>query len=270
MSGDAPSLSVSPTQGLSLEEKQCLSHSLLRPRMPIKVMNEIDRCVSAARDGKLAKVAAPARGFTYLISEVPGEVVGSGPTVSSSIELQRTLELPGQYEAAVSPSILATMTNAEITATRSNVPAAVHVLVTPLMALQAATNEMRRQGIQSVVLSDALESEAREVGKVLGGITRSIAVPIGPPCILISRDETRVTTRGEGRGGRNAELLLSLLGSVTGLETWISAIACDTDGIDDMEDDTGILFNEETTLKATASSSLTHTNFNDLRAILVR
>ena len=301
MSGGASSLLVSPIRGLSLEEKQSLNQGLLRSGMPIEAMNEIRRCVSAVKGGKLAKVAAPAKIVTYLISDVPGDrpgVVGSGPTVSSVTNPRRALELLRQYEVTASPSILAAITGGESTATSSDVPAAVHVLATPLMALQAAADEARRQGIQAVVLGDALEGEAREVGKVLGGIARSIAVhglPIRPPCVLLSGGETTVTIRGEGRGGRNTEFLLSLLGSVTGLENRISAIACDTDGIDGMEDNAGGLFDEATTFKATqlrlksddflsrndaygffaaigdlVVTGPTHTNVNDFRAIVIR
>ena len=301
MSGGASSLLVSPIQGLSLEEKQRLNHSLLRSGMPIEAMNEIRRCVSAVKGGKLAKLAAPARTVTYLISDVPGDcpgVVGSGPTISSAVNPRRALELLRQYEVAVSPPILAAIENNEIATTSADVPAVAHILATPLMALQAAANEARRQGIQPIVLSDALEGEAREVGKVLGGLARSTAVhgfPVRPPCVLLSGGETTVTIRGGGRGGRNTEFLLSLLSSVTGLESRISAIACDTDGIDGMENNAGGLFDEETTLKATqlglrsndflsrndtysffaATGDLvvtgpTHTNVNDFRAILIR
>ena len=301
MSGGASSLLVSPIQGLSLEEKQRLNHSLLRSGMPIEAMNEIRRCVSAVKGGKLAKLAAPARTVTYLISDVPGDrpgVVGSGPTISSAVNPRRALELLRQYEVAVSPPILAAIENNEIATTSADVPAVAHILATPLMALQAAANEARRQGIQPIVLSDALEGEAREVGKVLGGIARSTAVhgfPVRPPCVLLSGGETTVTIRGGGRGGSNTEFLLSLLSSVTGLESRISAIACDTDGIDGMENNAGGLFDEETTLKATqlglrsndflsrndaysffaATGDLvvtgpTHTNVNDFRAILIR
>ena len=48
---------------------------------------------------------------------------------------------------------------------------------------------------------------------MLGGIARQVArrgQPFAPPCVLLSGGETTVTMRGEGRGGRNVEFLLSL------------------------------------------------------------
>jgi len=147
-------------------------------------------------------------------------------------------------------------------------------------------------------LGDALEGEARDLGTVLGGIARSAAVhglPASPPCVLLSGGEATVTVRGRGRGGRNTEFLLGLLGSIEGLEGRVAAIACDTDGIDGMEDNAGALFDERTMRYAnglgfqpaaflsdndaygffSATGDLvvsgpTHTNVNDFRAIIVR
>jgi hydroxypyruvate reductase len=51
------------------------------------------------------------------------------------------------------------------------------------------------------------------VGTTLAGIALQVArrrQPVQPPCVLLSGGETTVTLRGQGRGGRNVEFLLSL------------------------------------------------------------
>jgi hydroxypyruvate reductase len=109
------------------------------------------------------------------------------------------------------------------------------------MALDAAAAKARDLGLHALVLGDALEGEAREVGRVMAGIARSVLMhgePARAPCVLLSGGETTVTVRGQGRGGRNTEFLLSLALSLDG-ERRISAIACDTDGIDGSEDNAG-------------------------------
>ena len=173
----------------------------------------------------------------------------------------------------------------------------VHMLATPKMALDAAAAKAREFGLTPLVLGDALEGEAREVGRVMAGIARSALMhgePAKSPCVLLSGGETTVTVRGQGRGGRNAEFLLALALALKD-ETGIAAIACDTDGIDGSEDNAGAwfdgsLFEEarskgvdlaahlETNDAYTAFAQLdrlivtgpTLTNVNDFRCILIR
>ncbi len=82
-----------------------------------------------------------------------------------------------------------------------------------MMSLRAAAEAARAAGVTPLLLGDAIEGEAREVGKVFAGIARSAALhgePARGPCVLLSGGETTVTVRGGGRGGRNAEFLLGL------------------------------------------------------------
>ena len=117
--------------------------------------------------------------------------------------------------------------------------------------------------------------------------------PFAAPCILLSGGETTVTVRGAGRGGRNVEFLLSLGIALDGLaDVW--AIACDTDGVDGLEDIAGALLAPDTLARAWALgirpkdaladndghgffgalgdavvTGPTLTNVNDFRAVLI-
>ena len=107
------------------------------------------------------------------------------------------------------------------------------------------------------MLGDAIEGEAREVGKVMAGIARSAPIdtaqPARPPCVLLSGGETTVTVRGKGRGGRNVEFLLALALALRA-QPRIYAIAGDTDGIDGAEEIAGALVTPDT-LDARAASA---------------
>jgi glycerate 2-kinase len=160
-----------------------------------------------------------------------------------------------------------------------------------------AAETARGFGLTPLILGDALEGEAREVGRVLAGIARSVAehdLPVRKPAVLLSGGETTVTVRGTGRGGRNAEFLLALL-LATDARSGISALAADTDGIDGIESNAGAWF-DASTLGAARAKGLapldflgnndaftffgqldrlvvtgpTLTNVNDFRAILIR
>jgi hydroxypyruvate reductase len=155
---------------------------------------------------------------------------------------------------------------------------------------------VRQAGIIPVILGDAIEGEAREVGKVHAAVAQQIArhgQPVTVPAVLLSGGETTVTMLGTGRGGRNGEFALSLAVALDGA-AGIHAIACDTDGIDGSEDNAGAMVTPDTLTRAVAvglnarnslanndaygffeslgdlvESGPTFTNVNDFRAILV-
>ena len=170
------------------------------------------------------------------------------------------------------------------------------MIATPQLSLEAAAEVARTAGVQPLLLGDALEGEAAEVGKVMAGMAHSVVQhghPLPPPCVLLSGGETTVTVKGHGRGGRNVEFLLSLAVALNGLPgVW--AIAGDTDGIDGAEEVAGAVVTPNTLARAAAKginakvslaendghgffaalgdgvvTGPTLTNVNDFRAILI-
>ena len=174
--------------------------------------------------------------------------------------------------------------------------AEVRMIATPQRSLEAAATIADGSGVAPQILGDAIEGEARDVGKVMAGIALHVAAhgePFAPNCVLISGGETTVTVRGDGRGGRNVEFLLSLAIALDG-EPGIYAIAGDTDGVDGMEEIAGAMVAPDTLARAWAQgirpkdslanndghsffealgdsvvTGPTLTNVNDFRAILV-
>jgi len=169
-------------------------------------------------------------------------------------------------------------------------------IATPRMALHAAASVAKHAGISVHVLGDSIEGEARDVGKVMAAIALQIArhdEPFEPPCILLSGGETTVTVRGQGRGGRNVEFLLSLGIALDG-RPGIHALAGDTDGVDGVEEIAGAYLGPDTLARAWAKginpresldendghgffealgdaivTGPTLTNVNDFRAVLI-
>lgn len=139
-----------------------------------------------------------------------------------------------------------------------------------MMALNAAAQAARVLGLTPVILGDALEGEAREVGKVIAGIAlsaRTHGQPAAAPCVLLSGGETTVTIGREadtppGRGGRNAECLLGAAVALAGAPG-IWALMGDTDGIDGSEANAGALAGPDTLARAVAAGM-------DPRAVLAR
>lgn len=85
-----------------------------------------------------------------------------------------------------------------------------------------------------MVLSDCMEGEVRDVGRVHAAIAREIVLydsPFAKPCVLLSGGETAATLSSrDGKDGRNGEFALSLALSIDGL--YVFALSADTDGID--------------------------------------
>lgn len=298
ISGGASALLSLPAEGLSLADKQEVNRALLQSGAPIGEMNRVRRALSAIKGGRLATAVKPAHLVTYLISDVPGDdpaSIGSGPTISEPVDPEAALAILRRYNIDVPERMIeAIRANAVEDHLSGGI---VHMLATPKMALDAAARRARQFGLSPLILGDAIEGEAKEVGRVMAGIAYSAlqhGEPIDPPCVLLSGGETTVTVRGKGRGGRNAEFLLSLALSLKGNPAF-SAIACDTDGIDGSEDNAGAWFdaglfaaarrdglNLETYLANNDAYSAfaaldrlvvtgpTLTNVNDFRCILVR
>jgi hydroxypyruvate reductase len=303
ISGGGSSLLSLPPPGVSLEEKQALNQALLKSGATISEMNCLRRHVSAIKGGRLAAACHPARVHTLLISDVPGDDpidIASGPTVPDPTTCEDALAIAARYGIALPASIERLLRSGDGESVKPGDPrlarAARYMVAAPRMALEAAAAVARAAGWPVHILGDAIEGEARDVGKVMAGIVQYAArhgQPFSAPCILLSGGETTVTVRGQGRGGRNVEFLLSLAIALDGLRG-VHAMACDTDGVDGQEEIAGACIGPDTLSRAWAAglrpkNSLadndahtfferlgdsvitgpTLTNVNDFRAILI-
>lgn len=247
--GGGSALLPGPPDGLDLAEEQALNAALLRSGAPIGVMNAIRKHVSTIKGGRLAAAAHPARVLSLVVSDVPGDdpaEVASGPTVPSAATLEQARDLIDTYRMALPAPVLAHLDRDAARAPDPGDPvfarAETRVIASARLSLEAAAQAAEQRGVPAVILSDAIEGEARDVGLVHGAIAREVALrdrPFAKPVVLLSGGETTVTMGNSGgRGGRNSEFLLSLATAVDGLGG-LAALAADTDGIDGSEDNAG-------------------------------
>jgi glycerate 2-kinase len=303
MSGGASALLAAPAPGISLADKQAVNRALLACGATITEMNAVRKHLSAIKGGRLAAAAAPARVVTLAISDVPGDdpaVIGSGPTVPDPTTFADARALIARYGLTPSPAVAMRLAqDADETPKPGSLPnTEFRMIATPMMALHAVADTARCLGLTSLILGDALEGEAREMGTVMAGIARSVRAhsqPLPAPAVLLSGGETTVTLGAgvTGRGGRNTEFLLGLAIALDGMPG-IWAVAGDTDGIDGMDEVAGALLAPDTLARMRAmgldpramlaghdSHSLfdaagdlirtgpTLTNVNDIRAVLI-
>ncbi|MGE8408134.1 MAG: glycerate kinase type-2 family protein, partial [Pseudomonas sp.] len=265
-------------------------------------MNCVRKHLSAIKGGRLAKACWPATVYTYAISDVPGDlatVIASGPTVADPSTSADALAILKRYNIEAPKAVIDWLNNPASETVKADDPALARshfqLIARPQQSLDAAAAKVREAGLTPLILGD-LEGESREVAKVHAGIARQIVQygqPLAAPCVILSGGETTVTVRGNGRGGRNAEFLLSLTENLQGLPG-VYALAGDTDGIDGSEDNAGAFMTPDSFARAAALglsatdeldnnngygyfaaldalivTEPTRTNVNDFRAILI-
>src|SRR5262249_1522888 len=259
ISGGASSLLVAPLPGLTLEDKQAVNRALLKSGASIGEMNCVRKHLSAIKGGRLAAACHPAKVMTLLLSDVPGDRptdIGSGPTVGDPTTCADALAIVQRYKVELPAHVLEPLVSGRGESVKPDDPRLagneVRFVATPRLALEAAAAVARKAGIAVHLLGDSIEGEARDVGKVMAGITVEVAwhgQPFEPPCILLSGGETTVTVHGQGRGGRNVEFLLSLAVALEGCRG-VHALAGDTDGVDGMEEIAGAYVAPDTLARA--------------------
>jgi glycerate 2-kinase len=312
VSGGGSALLALPAPGLTLADKQAVTRALLRCGATIGEINTVRKHLSAIKGGRLAAAAAQgnpgARVVTLAISDVPGDdpaVIASGPTVPDPSTFADAHAVLAKYGIAGPASVMARLAAASDETPKPGdaifANASYTLIASPQQALAAAADAAEAQGVTPIVLSDRIEGEARDIGLMHAAIALQLrdgglrvgADPVRPPAVLLSGGETTVTVRGQGRGGRNSEFLLSLAAALDGAPG-IAAIACDTDGIDGTEDNAGAILLSDSVARAAAKgvaiktklaendawgffdalgdlvvTGPTLTNVNDFRAILV-
>ncbi|OSZ65446.1 glycerate kinase [Hydrogenophaga sp. IBVHS2] len=309
ISGGGSALLTLPCEGLTLQDKQRINRELLECGAHIGEMNTVRKHLSRIKGGRLATLCAPARMITLTISDVPGDdpsVIASGPTVPDASTCADALAILDRYGIALPAAVRARLEAGELESPKPDDPRfagqEVRMIATPQQSLEAAAALAASLGLPAHILSDEVEGESREVGKVHAALARSVALgrsAFQAPCVLLSGGETTVTVRPlqpgqtRGKGGRAGEFCLGLAQSLAG-HPRIWALAADTDGIDGMEENAGARVDPGTLARAAAQglkvtdhlarndahgffqalddlvvTGPTHTNVNDFRAILI-
>ena len=261
ISGGGSSLLPLPLDGLTLEHKQWVNRALLSSGATISEMNCVRRHLSAIKGGRLAAACYPAQVLTLLISDVPGDNpidIASGPTVGDPTTCADALAIVRRYGIALPDAVREVLESGRGESIKPDDPrlarAETRIVAAPQKALEAAALVAREAGVAVHILGDAIEGEARDVGKVMAGIalqTANRGQPFTAPCVLLSGGETPVTAPRGGRGGRNVEFLLSLGITLNG-HPRIHALAGDTDGVDGMDDIAGAYLGPDSLARAWA------------------
>ncbi len=305
-SGGGSSLLSLPIDGISLQDLKEVTKQLLRCGASIQEINTVRKHLSAIQGGRLA-AACKASIVALIISDVTGDEathIASGPCSPDPTTFSDALAVLDQYNLNVPPSVRKILLEGKVHTTHETPKPGSHIfsrvenkiIASAYQSLLASANYFQGLNIPPLILGDTVTGESREIAKSYAALAREIRIHpqlLKAPIALLSSGETTVTIKGNGRGGRNAEFLLSLLIELAGLKE-IYALACDTDGLDGTENNAGAIVSPDSLIRAkklglNAASFLinndaysffeqlndlvitgpTYTNVNDYRAILI-
>ncbi|MEM1160942.1 MAG: glycerate kinase [Pseudomonadota bacterium] len=302
--GGGSALLPAPPQGLTLADEAAVNKALLASGAPIGEMNTVRKHLSRIKGGRLAAAAHPAQVVSLIVSDIPGDIpalVASGPTVPDTATRAQALEIVSRYKMELPPAVMAHLNDPTADAPLPTDPVfaghRVEVIASARLSLEAAAARSEALGLPAAILSDAIEGEARDIGRMHAALAQEVARnnrPFSRPVVLLSGGETTVTLRGSGgRGGRNGELTLAMALGLRDLDG-VTALAADTDGIDGSEDNAGAFADGTTCARLIAAgmdpnaqlaandswgafdaigdlfvTGPTGTNVNDFRAILI-
>lgn len=250
ISGGASALLPLPAPQIALAEKQATTNLLLGCGATIHEINAVRKHISAIKGGQLAAMASPAHVISLILSDVIGDnldVIGSGPTSpdASTFETARLVfdkygvwnKVPRAVRVRLESGLRGQIP--ETPKSLDNVDN--RIIGSNRLALDAAAQEAKALGFNTLILSSTIKGETREVAGMHAAIAREIRQygnPLKAPACIISGGETTVTLLGKGKGGRNQEFALAAAVGIAGLED-VLIFSAGTDGTDGPTDAAG-------------------------------
>ena len=267
LSGGGSALLVSPATGVALEAMQDLTGALLRSGANIQEINTLRKHLETLKGGNLARRIAPARLITLVLSDVIGDpldMIASGPTVPDPTSFQQAWEILERFDLIdQAPQAILTHLQKGLEGQIEETPKSdnllfertqILVIGSNRLAAQAALEQARLEGFNTLLLTTSMQGEARQVGRVLASIGREMAEsgrPVPRPGCVIAGGETTVTVTGDGLGGRNQELALGAVADLAGIQK-VMLISLATDGGDGPTDAAGAVVTGATLERAQA------------------
>lgn len=267
-SGGGSALMELPVDGVTLADMQAVSDALLRAGATINQLNAVRKHLSQVKGGNLARLAGPATVISLIVSDVVGsplDVIASGPTAPDSstfaaawqvltdFNLTEVGPLPASVVAHLQQGLAGTIADTPKSDDKLFEKVQNVIVADNRVAAMAAAAKAQELGLQTLLLSTYVEGEAREVARVLAGLTKEILTfnqPIARPACILVGGETTVTVRGNGKGGRNQELGLAFALALVGYRDFL-LVPLATDGTDGPTDAAGAIVEDSTLARAT-------------------
>lgn len=209
ISGGGSALLCQP-ENFSCQQEGDIVRCLIDGGATIEEVNVVRKHLSLARGGFLAKYAYPSHVIALIFSDVPGnriEFVASGPTFKDTTTIEDAKKIIEKYKVKRRCGfeinfLIETPKDDKYFEKVKNI-----MIASNNDALEAMANYAKTFGYQAKIKTNQLSGEAREVGeKISEEIKKEKS-----KTVLLYGGETTVRVIGQGKGGRNQELVLSSL-----------------------------------------------------------
>lgn len=214
ISGGGSALFALPEK-LNLAQLKDLNDQLLHSGADIYEINTIRKHISKVKGGKLAKMIHPAKTASVIFSDVPGDnlsFIASGPLVKDETTIEDAKEVRKKYDLK-KLKFYPTPKKDKYFQKIDNL-----LLISGKTTLEAMEKKAKELGLTPKIYTNKLEGEARKEGKkVVQTLSESRHT------CLLACGETTVTVSGEGKGGRNQEVVLGGLSELQKNQVLISA-----------------------------------------------
>jgi glycerate 2-kinase len=266
LSGGASPLLVSPAQGIHLEDNLTCTQLLQNSGADIHELNAVRKHLSTIKGGGLARLLAPTRVVTLILSDVVGDevdTIASGPMSPDSTTFGDCLEIFGKYRLMdrIPPAVkqrLELGAAGKIEETPKEGDPAFRNTATVMVgsnaqACTAAAQAAKRLGYHVCVLTSRLEGDNGEAARFHMNVASEIVFqnrPLRRPACIISGGETTVKITGLGKGGRNQDFALHCVRQLARLSAPCLVASMGTDGTDGPTEAAGAVADNTTLIRS--------------------
>ena len=254
VSGGGSALFTDPVPGVTLEDLQSLTQSLLHCGATINEINTIRKHLDQVKGGRLAMKLQPAHVEIFILSDVVGDhldTIASGPTVPDPSTYNDALKIIDRYgiQAKIAPGIRTYLESGS----KGDRPETLkvgqlsqdkvinHLVGTNFLAAQAAYQHAESLGNHSLIVSTALTGLTDHIADFIEGILQTALQyghPVSKPACIIFGGEPTVNVTGSGLGGRNMDLALRMVPKLANTQG-VLFVSLATDGEDGPTDAAG-------------------------------
>ena len=265
ISGGASAMMAVPADGVTLEDKRQTTDRLLRAGADIHALNTVRKHLSAIKGGRLA-AATPAPCTTLAISDVVGDdlsVIASGPTVPDETSFADALDVLARFGGVEAfPAAVIARLEAGARGATAETPkpgdarlerSSASVIGGRREAMAGAAAAAEARGYHVIRIDDPVIGDARSSAVSHLRVAMALAASAPRPACIVSSGETTVHVTGRGRGGRNQEFALALVGALASVGTPAVFGSAGTDGVDGPTDAAGAVADSTTVARARAA-----------------
>jgi hydroxypyruvate reductase len=247
LSGGGSALACLPTSGISLRDIQNVTDVLLKKGATINELNTVRKHLDEFKGGGFLRMVSPARIGVLVLSDVIGsplDVIASGPAIedgSSFLDAWNVLKkyfcdwsmVPQSVVNHIERGCQFEKSPQHVASNEGSV--AYHKIIgSNDMSVNAACKRAKDLGYSTEIHTYELKDEARRAAFQL------FKVQLPKPSVVFAGGETTVTVTGTGLGGRNLEMALGSVETISKLENTV-LVSFATDGEDGPTDAAGAI-----------------------------